>query len=110
MVSTRVRRFEVWLARLDPAQGSEIRKTRPVLVVSSDDMNAFLRTVVVCPLTSTRKGWMSRVEILFDQKPGEIALDQIRTVDKSRLVKRLGMIDAETARASCSRLQSMFAW
>lgn len=110
MVSTRVRRFEVWLARLDPAPGSEISMTRPVLVVSPDEMNAFLRTVVVCPLTSTRKGWMSRVEVLFDGKSGEIALDQIRTVDKSRLAKRLGIISAETARAACIRLQDMFAW
>jgi len=109
-MSTRVRRFEVWLARLDPAQGSEIRKTRPVLVVSPDDMNAFLRTVVICPLTSTKKGWLSRVDLLFDQKPGEIALDQIRAVDKSRLAKRLGAIDEDTARATCSRLQEMFAW
>lgn len=104
-----IRRFDVWLVRLDPVQGSEMRKTRPAVVVSPDEMNAVLRTVIVCPLTSSRKNWPSRIQLQFDGKDGDIALDQIRSVDASRLARRLGSVDTETARAVRLRLQDMFA-
>ena len=80
-----VKRFEVYWVDLDPTKGSEIQKRRPCVVVSPDDLNGKLATVIIAPLTSTIKGWPFRVVVRFQGKKGEIALDQIRTVDKSRL-------------------------
>ena len=87
-----VRRFEVHLITLDPTKGSEIRKTRPCLIISPDEMNKHIRTVIVAPMTSTIKKYPTRIITTFQGKKGEIVLDQIRTVDKSRLVKKLGSI------------------
>ena len=81
------RRDEVWLAALDPARGSEIQKTRPCLVVSPDEMNQFLRTVIVAPMTTVERTWPTRVKIVFQGKQGQVALDQIRAVDQVRLVR-----------------------
>jgi mRNA interferase MazF len=103
-----VARFEVWLATLDPARGSEIRKTRPCLVVSPDEMNAWLRTVIVAPMTTVGRSWPSRVPVVFDGKSGEIALDQVRAVDRERLVKKLGAVPGETQRAVSETLIEMF--
>ena len=104
-----MKRFEVHLASLDPAQGSEIRKTRPCLIVSPDEMNRHLRTATVAPMTTTGRGYPSRVACRFRGKKGEVVLDQIRTLDKSRLVKKLGEIDAASSRRVLDVLGDMFA-
>jgi mRNA interferase MazF len=83
--------FNIFLVRLDPTTGAETAKTRPCVVVSPDELNRAVSTVIIAPMTTTRRGWPTRVEISFQGKTGEIALDQIRAVDKSRLVKRLGI-------------------
>lgn len=103
-----VARNQVWLTRLDPTEGSELRKTRPAVIVSPDQMNKHLRTVLICPLTSTAKGWPSRVPVIFAGRSGEIAADQIRAVDKNRLVKHLGVISEPEAAAVSSVLTEMF--
>ena len=91
-------RFDVFLIRLDPTEGREIRKTRPCLIISPDEMNHHIDTVIVAPMTTRGRSYPTRVPVRFKGKSGQIVLDQIRTVDKSRLVKRLGKID-EAARA-----------
>lgn len=98
MVSARISRYGLYWAQLDPTRGSEIAKTRPVVVVSPDEMNRRLATVVVCPLTSQlHPHWASRVQCTCDGMPSEIAVDRIRTVSKSRLKGNLGRIDDATA-------------
>ena len=93
-----IQRYHLYWANLDPAQGSEIAKTRPVLVVSPDAMNKRIETVVVCPLTSQlHPTWASRVQCECAGKPSEIAIDQIRTVSKHRLQRHIGKIDASVA-------------
>lgn len=93
-----IQRYHFYWANLDPTQGSEIAKTRPVLVVSPDAMNKRINTVVICPLTSQlHPAWASRVQCDCAGKPGEIAIDQIRAVAKSRLQKHIGKMDIETA-------------
>lgn len=94
---------------LDPAKGSEIRKTRPCLVVSPDEMNRHIRTVIVAPMTTTVKKYPTRVTITFHGKRGQIVLDQIRTVDKSRLIKKLGTISSAAEEKVLTLLQEMFA-
>ncbi len=89
-----VRRGEVYWVALDPTMGSEIKKTRPALVVSPDDMNAALPTVIVAPLTSKGQPLGCRPEMLFDGKRARILLDQLRSVDKSRLAGKMGIIDS----------------
>lgn len=91
--SESVRRGDVFWVNLDPTQGSEIKKTRPALVVSPDDMNAALPRVIVAPITSKGQPLGCRPELTFQGKPARILLDQIRCVDKSRLLDRLGKID-----------------
>jgi mRNA interferase MazF len=102
------RRFEVWLVSLDPATGTEIKKTRPCVIVSPDEMNRHLRTAIVAPLTSTLRNYPMRVRLKFQGKEGEIALDQLRAVDRERLAKRLGSVDPETSRAIAATLVEMF--
>ena len=109
-MSQPLNRFEIWLVELDPTRGSEIAKTRPAVVVSPDVVNRHLRTVLVAPLTSTLKGYPTRVASTFQGKAGEIALDQTRAVDQQRLVKRLGTLDDATARQVCATLQRLFAY
>ena len=87
---------EIWLAQLDPTVGSEIQKTRPCVVVSPDEMNAHLRTVIVAPMTTGSRPAAFRVPLTFQGKRGLIVLDQIRTLDRARLVKRLGVLRAPT--------------
>jgi mRNA interferase MazF len=94
---------------LDPTIGSEISKTRPSVVVSPDEMNRHIRTAIIAPMTTTQKRYPTRVACRFEGKSGEIVLDQIRTVDQVRLVKRLGTISAVTARSILQTLQEMFA-
>ena len=104
------RRFQVWRVELDPTRGSEIAKTRPCVVVSPDAANRFLRTVLVVPLTHTRKRYPTRVNCTFRAEAGQVALDQIRAVDTGRLVKQLGELDEATGREVCAVLGEMFAW
>lgn len=102
-------RFDVWLVNLDPTVGSEIRKPRPALVVSPDEMNAHIATVIIAPMTTRGRGYPTRVPCTFQGKPGQVVLDQLRTVDRLRLVKRLGMIDAGTAETVLEKLAELFA-
>ena len=104
-----VNRFEVHLVNLDPTLGSEIQKTRPCLIVSPDEMNHNVRTVIVAPMTTKGPAYASRVACRFKGKSGRIALDQIRTVDQIRLVKRLGRIDDKVAAEVLEVLSKMFA-
>lgn len=104
-----VNRFAVFLVSLDPTQGSEIRKTRPCLIISPDEMNMHIRTVTVAPMTSRGKPYPTRVPCTFDGKDGFVVLDQIRTVDKSRLLAKLGNISEATQAAVLQALQEMFS-
>ena len=104
-----VKRFDVYLINLDPTIGSEIQKTRPCLVISPDELNRFIRTVIVAPMTTKGTSYPTRVACKFQRKRGEIVLDQIRTVDKTRLVRRLGKIDKQTQAEVLSVLGEMFA-
>lgn len=93
-----ISRYEMYVANLDPTIGSEIRKTRPVVLVSDDAMNKALETVVVCPLTSKlHPAWRSRIQIQCAGKPAEIAVDQIRTISKRRLIKKLDKLVSQDA-------------
>lgn len=104
-----IKRFEVCLVSLDPTRGSEIQKTRPCLVISPDEMNRFIRTVIIAPMTSKGRDYPTRVNCTFQGKEGQVVLDQIRTVDKVRLVKRLGRIDKQTQAAVLRGLGELFA-
>lgn len=105
-----VRRFDVYLINLDPTVGSEIKKTRPCLVISPDDMNRHIRTVIVAPMSAAAKAYPTRVSCEFQGRKGQIVLDQIRTIDKSRLIKKAGTIDPQVQAEVISTLQSMFAY
>ena len=107
--ATLVKRFDVFLVNLDPTVGSEIKKTRPCLVLSPDEMNRHIRTVIVAPMTTKGRDYPSRVHCSFQGKDGQVVLDQIRTVDKTRLVKRLGKLDRPTAGEVIDVLSEMFA-
>jgi len=102
-------RFEVYLVRLGPTEGHEIRKTRPCVVVSPDEMNRHIGTVIVAPMTTAGRAYPTRVPVRFRRKQGHVVLDQIRTVDKGRLVQRLGRIDDEAAGKVLAILSEMFA-
>ena len=104
-----IERFNIFLVRLDPTTGAETAKTRPCVVVSPDELNRAISTVIIAPMTTTRRDWPTRVEISFQGKTGEIALDQIRAVDKVRLVKRLGKLDSATTAAVIDTLGELFA-
>lgn len=104
-----VSRFEVYLVRLNPTEGHEIRKTRPCLVISPDEMNRHIGTVIVVPMTTKGRPYPTRVPVRFRGKTGQIVLDQLRTVDKTRLVQRLGKIDEKTAQRVLAALSEMFA-
>jgi mRNA interferase MazF len=102
-------RFEVYLVRLDPTEGREIRKTRPCLIISPDEMNRHIGTVIVAPMTTQGPEYPTRIPVRFRRKNGQIVLDQIRTVDKSRLVRRLGKIDDASAQKVLALLNEIFA-
>src|SRR5215831_7267119 len=104
-----INRFEVYLINLDPTVGSEIKKTRPCLIVSPDEINHNIRTVIVAPLTSKGQPYPTRVPCRLQRRNGQVVLEQIRTVDRARLVKKLGTIDSKTASAVLDVLQEMFA-
>ncbi len=104
-----IRRFAVYLVSLDPTVGSEMQTTRPGLVVSPDEMNAAIATVIIAPMTTRGRAYPTRVPCEFQGKHGEIALDQIRVVDKTRLVRQLGSIDAAAQQSVLDTLAAMFA-
>jgi mRNA interferase MazF len=104
-----VSRYDVYLDSLDPTQGHEIRKTRPCVVISPDEMNSRIGTVIVALMTTKGRDYPTRIPLTFQRKKGQIVLDQIRTVDKTRLVKRLGKLDTNTAAKTLAVLQEMFA-
>ncbi|MGH9512914.1 MAG: type II toxin-antitoxin system PemK/MazF family toxin [Terriglobales bacterium] len=103
------RRDEVWLVSLDPTHGAEIRKTRPCLVISPDEMNLHLRTVIVAPMTTTIRPYPTRVPVRFQRKSGQAALDQLRAVDKQRLVRKLGTVSPSAAQQASAVLLEMFS-
>jgi len=104
-----VARFEVYLVNLDPVVGGEIRKIRPCVIVSPDEMNAHIATVIVAPMTTKGRPYPTRVTCRFRGKQAQVVLDQIRTVDRSRLVRRLGRLDEVTRGVVLSTLGEMFA-
>ena len=103
-----VSRFDVFLINLDPTVGSEIKKTRPCLVISPNEMNRHIRTVVVAPMTTKGATYPTRVACRFKGKQGQVVLDQIRTVDRVRLTKKLGRLDPRTGAKVLDVLQEMF--
>lgn len=103
------RRFDVHLVSLDPTTGSEIRKTRPCLIVSPDEMNRYIRTVIVAPMTTKGRPYPTRIACTFEGKDGQLVLDQIRTVDRRRLVQRLGRIEEKVQAEVLKGLAEMFA-
>jgi mRNA interferase MazF len=104
-----INRFEVYLVNLDPTLGSEIKKTRPCLVVSPDEMNHHIRTVIVAPMTTKGRAYPTRVSCRFQGKSGQVVLDQIRTVDSSRMVKKLGRLGKRASSEVIQILGEMFA-
>jgi len=103
-----MKRFDVYLVNLDPTIGSEIQKTRPCVVISPDEMNRHIATVIIAPMTSKKRAYPTRVACQFQGKAGEVVLDQIRTVDKSRLVHKLGRLSKSTQTAVLDTLVDMF--
>ena len=104
-----VKRFDVYLVNLDPTIGTEIKKTRPCVIVSPDEMNRHIATVIVAPMTIKGRTYPTRVSCVFEGKEGEVVLDQIGTVDKSRLVKKLGKLAKSDQDAVHTILAEMFA-
>jgi mRNA interferase MazF len=102
-------RDEVWLVVVDPTQGAEIQKTRPCLVISPDVMNQHLRTVIIAPMTTVTRPYPTRVALRFQGKRGQVALDQLRAVDRQRLVRMLGEVSGKTAQDVSATLLEMFA-
>jgi mRNA interferase MazF len=103
-----VSRFDIFLVALDPTLGHEIKKTRPCTVISPDEMNHHIGTVIIAPMTTKGRDYPTRVACTFQGVEGQVVLDQIRTVDKSRLVKRLGHLSPSTADRLTSVLIEMF--
>jgi mRNA interferase MazF len=104
-----VSRGDIYLVSLNPTRGSEIRKTRPCVVVSPDELNAHLRTFIVAPLTTGGHRYPFRVRCHFEDKDGHVVIDQLRAVDRDRLIKRLGVLADDTLVEVLSVLQAMFA-
>ena len=104
-----ITRFDVYLVTLDPAVGSEIQKTRPCLVISPDEMHQHIRTAIIAPMTTRGRPYPTRVACKFKGKVGQVVLDQIRTVDRERLVRRLGRLDRKTCDAVLRVLGELFA-
>ena len=104
-----VHRNEIWLINLDPTIGKEINKTRPCMVISPDEANKYLNTIIVAPLTSTIKNYPSRVDCVFKRKKGQVVIDQIRAIDKLRLIKKIGLLSEETNKAVFELIGAYFA-
>ncbi len=108
MVTPKIARFDLWLVQLDPTKGSEIIKTRPCVVISPDEMSA-LRTAIIAPMTTKGFQFPTRIPCTFQGKKGLILLDQIRSVDKSRLIQKLGVISKSAQSKTINCLQELFA-
>jgi len=104
-----INRFDVYIVVLDPTVGSEIKKTRPCLIISPDEMNRHIATVIVAPMTTKGRSYPTRVACTLQGKEGQVVLDQIRTIDKSRLARKLGQINDETQLEVLSVLNEMFS-
>ena len=104
-----IKRFDVYLVNLDPTVGHEIKKSRPCLVISPDEMNRYIATVIVAPMTTKGRDYPTRVPCTFQGKEGQVVIDQIRTIDKIRLIKRLGKIDSQTQADVFSVLSDLFS-
>jgi mRNA interferase MazF len=102
-------RDEIWLVSLDPTRGAEIQKTRPCLVISPDEMNRHLQTILVAPMTTVERPYPTRVSLTFQSKHGQVALDQVRAVDRQRLIRRIGKVSSATAHAVSATLVEMFS-
>ncbi len=102
-----IKQYEIFLIALDPTVGHELQKTRPCVVISPDEMNKNIQTVIIAPMTTKSHDYPSRVKIIFQGKNGWIVLDQIRTVDKRRLVKKLGRINETTIRKTKAVIREM---
>jgi mRNA interferase MazF len=105
-----VKRFEVWLVNLEPVRGSEISKTRPCIVISPDDTNKYLHTVTIAAMTTSAKDYPTRVNCTLKRKKGQVALDQIRSVDKGRLIKKLGTLEEDVNKKICDVILEMFSY
>ncbi len=105
-----VRRFEVWLVNLDPAIGKEIKKTRPCLIISPDETNKYLDTIVGAPMTTIIRNYPTRIRCVFQRKNGQVAIDQIRYLDKTRLIKKLGTLHEQFCKVVCKTLLEYFAF
>ena len=103
-----VKRFDFWLVNLNPTLGSEISKSRPCLVISPDEANKFLNTVIIVPLTSTIKNYPTRVNCFFEGKAGQLAIDKIRSVDKTRLIKKTGILEEDICILLCRIMVETF--
>ena len=102
-------RFDVYLVNLDPTIGSEIKKTRPSVVISPNEMNHHINTVIIAPMTTKGKSYPTRIDCKFQGKQGQVVLDQIRTVDKRRLIKKIGRLDSKTQVKMMTTLIEMFS-
>ncbi len=105
-----INRFDIWLINLDPTIGKEIKKTRPCLIISPDEANKYLNTVIGAPMTTTIRNYPTRVSCVFRRKKGEIAIDQIRALDAIRLVRKLGKLDEQTSKKVCETLSEYFSY
>ena len=104
-----IKRFDVFLINIDPTIGSEIKKTRPCLIISPDEMNRWIKTVIISPMTAQGRQYPTRVTCRFQGKEGHIVLDQIRSVDKSRLVRKLGKLDELEQKKVLAVLAELFS-
>jgi mRNA interferase MazF len=105
-----VHRFEVWLVNIDPTIGKEIKKTRPCFIISPDEANKYLDTIIAAPMTTTIRKYPTRVNCTFKNKDGQIALDQLRSLDKIRLVRKLGRLNDGTCKEACEILVEYFTF
>ena len=104
-----INRFDILLVSFDPSQGHEIKKTRPCVIISPNEMNKYIKTIIVAPMTSKIRNYPTRIPVVFDSKEGTIALDQIRTIDKSRIIRNLGTLDTKIANTVLETLGKMFS-
>ncbi|MFO8011380.1 MAG: type II toxin-antitoxin system PemK/MazF family toxin [Dehalococcoidia bacterium] len=102
-------RFDVYLVNLDPTIGAEITKTRPCVIISPDEMNKHISTVIVAPMTTKGRSYPTRISCKFEGKNGQIVLDQIRTIDKKRLLRKIGRLNKQTQESVFKVLSEMFA-
>jgi len=104
-----IRRFEVYLINLDPTIGKKIKKTRPCLIISPDDMNKYISTLIIAPMTTKGRNYPTRIACQFEGKDGQIVLDQIRTIDKVRIIRKLGKINTSIQKEVLTTLIELFS-